>query len=138
MVLESILTSVVKKIRNSRLVKLSDEFVTWVKNPIKPTEIAGMPKPMHSNIFAAVETFKCPLDNSLSDSDPNTMLISNETKWGRALYKPFCFDKIISKMVFCYQNCFELLLEKKMFWWSKICKIFDITRTIYSSSEGSE
>ena len=72
-----------------------------------------MPKPMHSNIFAAVETLKCPFDNSLSDSDPNTMLISNETKWGRALYKPFCFDKIISKMVFCYQKCFKLLLEKK-------------------------
>ena len=92
--------------------KLSDEFVTWVKNPIKPTEIAGMPKPMHSNIFAAVETFKCPFDNSLSDSDPNTMLISNETKWGRALYKPFCFDKIIAKMVFCYQNCSELPWKK--------------------------
>ena len=115
--------------------KLSDEFVTWVKNPIKPTEIAGMPKPMHSNIFAAVETFKCPFDNSLSDSDPNTMLISNETKWGRALYKPFCFDKIISKMVFCYQNCSELLWEKNGL---DFCKIFEITRTIYSNSERSE
>ena len=94
----------VKKNQNSRLVKLSDEFVTWVKNPIKPREIAGMPKPMHSNIFAAVETFKCPLDNSLSDSDPNTMLISNETKWGRALYKPFCFDRIITKITHLFKQ----------------------------------
>ena len=45
-------------------------------------------------------------------------------------------------MVFCYQNCFDLLWEK-LFLWSKkpfeirgwrprICKFFEFTRTIYS------
>ena len=48
-----------------------------------------MPKPMHSKIFAAVETFKYPFDNSQSDNDPNTMLITSEVKCGKALYKPF-------------------------------------------------
>ena len=53
-----------------------------------------------------------------------------------------------SKMVFCYQNCSDLLW-KKMFWWSskyfeirgwrlRICKNFEVTRTICSNSERSE
>ena len=61
-------------------------------------------------------------------------------------------------MVFCYQNCSDLLWEKivliskfkaesqefakKTFeirsWRPRICKIFEITRTIYSSNEMSE
>ena len=104
--------------------KLSDEFVTWVKNPIKPTEIAGMPKPMHSNIFAAVETFKCPLDNSLSDSDPNTMLISNETKWGRALYKPFFFDKSISIGILLHKLFWTTVRKKNVIVNEKFAKSF--------------
>ena len=51
-------------------------------------------------------------------------------------------------MVFCYQNCSELLWEKivlvieKSFeirgWRPRICKNFEISRTIYSNSERSE
>ena len=54
-----------------------------------------------------------------------------------------------STMVFCYQNCSNLLWEKncssdqeKTFeirgWRPRICKIFEITRTIYSNCERSE
>ena len=39
------------------------------------------------------------------------------------------------KMVFCHQNCSELLWEKIVL---VIEKIFEITRTIYSNSERSE
>ena len=54
--------------------------------------------------------------------------------------------KSISGMVFCYQNCSDLLWEKivlvieKNFGNSRllICKIFEITRTIYSNSERTE
>ena len=53
------------------------------------------------------------------------------------------------EMVFCYQNCSDLLWEKKIvlvtektFWnWrlkAKICKNFEITWTIYSNSERCE
>ena len=52
------------------------------------------------------------------------------------------------EMAFCYQNCSDLLWEKNVLviaktfeirgWWLRICKIFEITRTIYSNSEGSE
>ena len=55
---------------------------------------------------------------------------------------------VMSKMVFCYQNCSELLREKIVLWLRKtleirgwrprICKLFVITRTIYSNSERSE
>ena len=41
----------------------------------------------------------------------------------------------ISEMVFCYQNCSDLLWEKIVL---VIEKIFEITRTIYSNSERSE
>ena len=51
-------------------------------------------------------------------------------------------------LVFCYQNCSDLLWEKivlvieKKIWNSRLkaenCKIFEITRTIYSNSERSE
>ena len=49
-------------------------------------------------------------------------------------------------MVFCYQNCSDLQWEKivlvieKNFpgWRPRISKIFEITRTIHSNSEGSE
>ena len=47
-------------------------------------------------------------------------------------------------MVFCYQNCSDKKWEKivlvieKNFWNSRICKNFEIIRTIYSSSERSE
>ena len=60
----------------------------------------------------------------------------------------FLKKKISKKMVFCYQNCSDLLWEKivlvieKNFeirgWRPRICKIFEITRTIYSNSERSE
>ena len=48
-----------------------------------------------------------------------------------------------SEMVFCYKNCFDLLWEKivlviKKSWRPRIFKNFEITRTIYSSSERSE
>ena len=52
------------------------------------------------------------------------------------------------KMVFCYQNCFDLLWEKnvlvneKIFWNSRLkaenLQSFEITRTIHSNSERSE
>ena len=52
------------------------------------------------------------------------------------------------EMVFCYQNCSELLWEKMFLWLRKtfeirswrlrIFKIFEITGTIYSNSERSE
>ena len=38
-------------------------------------------------------------------------------------------------LVFCYQNCSDLLWEK---WRPRIFKNFEITRTIYSNSERSE
>ena len=46
-------------------------------------------------------------------------------------------------MVFCYQNCTDLLWEKIVLvieknWRPRICKFFEIIRTIYSSSERSE
>ena len=47
-------------------------------------------------------------------------------------------------MVICYQDFSDLLWEKivlvmeKNFWNSRICKIFEITRTIYSNSQRSE
>ena len=54
----------------------------------------------------------------------------------------------VEKLVFCYQNCSDLLWEKKILvieekfeirgWRPRICKIFEITRTIYSNSERSE
>ena len=55
---------------------------------------------------------------------------------------------LIKTMVFCYQNCSDLLWQKivlvieKTFeirgWRPRICKIFEITRTIYSNSERPE
>ena len=46
------------------------------------------------------------------------------------------------EMVFCYQNCSDLLWSRKTFeirgWRPRICKIFEITRTIHSNSERSE
>ena len=54
----------------------------------------------------------------------------------------------LTEMVFCYQNCSDLLWEKfvlvieKIFeirgWRPRICKNFEITRAIYSNSERSE
>ena len=48
-------------------------------------------------------------------------------------------------MVFCYHNRFDLLWEKNVVakfeiraWKPKICKIFEITRTIYLTSERSD
>ena len=48
-------------------------------------------------------------------------------------------------VVFCFQNCSDLLWEKSFYWTRKtfeiggwrprICKNFEITRTIYSNSE---
>ena len=56
--------------------------------------------------------------------------------------------KIVNEMVFCYQNCSDLLWEKndlvieKTFeirgWRPRIWNLFEITRTIYSDSERSE
>ena len=56
--------------------------------------------------------------------------------------------KQVIKIVFCYQNCSDLLWEKivlvieKNFWNSRLkgenFQIFEITRTIYSNSERSE
>ena len=56
------------------------------------------------------------------------------------------FANICSNLVFCFQNCSDLLWEKKWVrktfeirsWRPKICKCFEITRTIYSKSEPSE
>jgi hypothetical protein len=58
-----------------------------------------------------------------------------EVKWKRMKQR---------EMVFCYQNCSDLLWEKivlvieKNFWRPRICKIFEITRIICSNSERSE
>ena len=44
-------------------------------------------------------------------------------------------------MVFCCQNCFDLLREKTFEirgWRPRICNVFEITRAIYSNSERSE
>ena len=63
----------------------------------------------------------------------------------------FYFSKLflptLRKMVFCYQNCSDLLWEKNVLvieknfeirgWRPRICKNFESTRTIYSSSERS-
>ena len=58
------------------------------------------------------------------------------------------FHHFHQEMVFCYQNYSDLLWVKLFYWWRKtfeirgwrlrICKIFGITRTIYSNSERSE
>ena len=55
---------------------------------------------------------------------------------------------LMDEMVFCYQNCSDLLWEKVVLvieknfeirgWRLRICKHFEITRTIYSNSERSE
>ena len=50
-----------------------------------------------------------------------------------------CLPLTKTGMVFCYQNCSDLLWEKIVLVIEKnFCKIFEITRTIYSSSERSE
>ena len=74
------------------------------------------------------------------------------TSWGDRIawlrLNSIC-QKPLSKMVFCYRNCFDLLwekivlvIEKKYFeirsWRQKICKSFEITRTICLNSERSE
>ena len=44
-------------------------------------------------------------------------------------------------LVFCFQNCSDLWWEKKIEirgWRPKLCKMFEITRTIQSNSERSE
>ena len=61
---------------------------------------------------------------------------------------PWCHMDVVKPMVFCYQNCSDLLWEKivlvieKNFeirgWRPRICKICEITWTIYSNSERSE
>ena len=76
-------------------------------------------------------------------------LVPRHTKWSQHISEiAFELFIILPSMVFCYQNCSELLWEtnvlviKKNFWNSRprprICKIFEITRTIYSNSERSE
>ena len=68
--------------------------------------------------------------------------ITNSTRmWSR--FWPF-----INAQVFCYQNCYDLLWEKLSYWSRKpfeirglrprICKIFAITKAIYSNRERSE
>ena len=62
-------------------------------------------------------------------------------QWGKNLFES-------ESIVFCYQNCSDLLREKivlvieKNFWNSRLkaenLQIFEITRTIYSNSERSE
>ena len=57
-----------------------------------------------------------------------------------------CMEKFT--MVFCYLNCSDLLEQALLFWLRKyyeiwgwrprICKIFEITSTIFSNSERSE
>ena len=54
----------------------------------------------------------------------------------------------LSEMVFCYQNCFDLLWKRNVLvmkktvetwsWRPRLCKIFEITRTIHSNSKRSE
>ena len=86
--------------------------------------------------------------------------LSEEKKWfgqiptgpilaAGLMYKIFKYLWLSSfeALVFCYQNCSDLLWEKivlaieKNFeirgWRPRICKIFEITRTIYSNSERS-
>ena len=55
------------------------------------------------------------------------------------------FTSYSRTMVFCYQNCSDLLwekivlvIEKNWGWRPRIFKIFEVTRTIYSNSERSE
>ena len=74
-----------------------------VKNPIMPSARAGIPKPMTSNNFAAIGIFKYLLDNSQSDNVPNTTLIINAVKWGKALYKPFYFHQKTREFVLLKQ-----------------------------------
>ena len=76
---------------------------------------------------------------SQSQSFQNKAANCTQTSW---------VHKVQLTMVFCYQNCSDLLWEKivlvieKTFeirgWRPRICKIFEITRTIYSNSERSE
>ena len=65
-------------------------------------------------------------------------------------FQGFSLEKFgLWEMVLCYQNCSDLLWEKKMFkllrkkyeirgWRPRICKLFEISRTNYSNSERSE
>ena len=62
-------------------------------------------------------------------------------------FEEFTFLNIWCKIIFCYQNCSDLLWEKIALvikrnlirdWRSRIFKMFEITWTIYSSSERSE
>ena len=53
----------------------------------------------------------------------------------RLVWKSDVYEKNLLKMVFCYQNCSDLLWEKIVL---VIEKNFEITWTIYSNSERSE
>ena len=72
-----------------------------------------------------------------------------EPKYGKSIYERIIIKKsTCEEMVFCYQNCSDLLWEKLFYlsrktfeirgWRPRICKSFEITRTIYSHSERSE
>ena len=77
-------------------------------------------------------------------------LVPRHTKWSQHISEiAFELFIILPSMVFCYQNCSDLLWEeivlviaKKTFeiqgWRPRTCKNFEITRTIYSNSERSE
>ena len=78
----------------------------------------------------------------------NIFLVDREsTKIGPNFRKQTISNEVI-QIVFCYQNCSDLLWEKialvieKNFeirgWRPRICKNFEITRTIYSNRERSE
>ena len=76
-------------------------------------------------------------------------LVPRHTKWSQHISEiAFELFIILPSMVFCHQNCSDLLWEKsvpvieKSFeirgWRPRICKHFEITRTIYLNSERSE
>ena len=71
---------------------------------------------------------------------------SDEDVWATKCCKSRQVRFGLKEMVFCYQNCSDLLwekivlvIEKKIWGWRpRTCKFFEITRTIYSNSERSE
>ena len=108
-------------------------------------------------VLVKKQRFSCgwhSLDSPLSSLSWQTPVIttpyfSDSQTWHfRAKPKVIKLSYVII-LVFCYQNCTDLLwekivlvIQKKLFeirgWRSQICKMFEITRTIYSNSERSE
>ena len=95
---------------------------------------------MEAKKFANFENILCEEGNEGKKLVWKSISLENTMRW-KLFYSRNC-------MVFCHQNCSDLLWEKivlaieKNFeirgWRPRICNIFEITRTIHSNSETSE